>query len=369
MKRLILFTLAITALLYLSGCSNSGQSETKTHPDKPAQVDNSSDDKNAVNPQQDKKTGEKPLYNPDPTPIDSSNYSDTENSSLRFVVMADSRGLDKGINSEIVRKTMKKIKQLSPQPEFAVMPGDLVDGAKSYKGIKEQLEYFKSTVTEYYPIDFFYPGVGNHEVMYNSGGEKAFGEVFKEFKAVFLGEYGRTVYYFDCGNSRFFMLNTDYPGEIHMVSDKQLDWVKDNLDPSKKHTFFFMHEPPYPTGSGVGSSLDSKRFQRNKLWTLIDSSNNPMVFCGHEHYYTRRHIDSNFNESVRGIDFKFDKSVFQVTTGSFGAPLYSKYTSKRNVDVPPVSQYHFAVIDITPQGIAVTVYNLEGKIIDEFKTN
>ena len=49
-------------------------------------------------------------------------------SSLHFVVMADCRGTAEGaINTETVRKTLAEIKKLSPQPSFALMPGDLAN--------------------------------------------------------------------------------------------------------------------------------------------------------------------------------------------------------------------------------------------------
>jgi hypothetical protein len=286
---------------------------------------------------------------------------------LRFVVMADSRGNDNGVNSAVVKKIVARIKQLSPQPKFAIIPGDLVDGAKSYAEVKNQLTYFKDIVTKFYPVGFFYPGIGNHEVSYRVNGEKAFGEVFGEFKANFLKDYNRSVYYFDKGNSRFFMLNTDHPGSISTIDETQLKWLKDNIKPDIKQNFYFFHEPAYPTGSHVGSSLDTNPFNRDKLWKIIDQSNSPIVFCGHEHFYTRRHINADFNETKNGTDFKFKKSIFQVTVGSFGAPLYHKYTSKKDVDVPPIPQYHFAVVDVNSAKTKVTVFNVDGKTIDTFE--
>ncbi|MCX7709777.1 MAG: metallophosphoesterase [Clostridia bacterium] len=285
---------------------------------------------------------------------------------LRFIVMADSRGVDKGVNSKIVKQTLEQIKKLSPQPKFAVLPGDLVDGAATYAEVKSMLQYFKKITTAYYPSSFFFPGFGNHEARAKLDGEKAFSEVFNDFKANFMPNTNRTVYYFDSGNTRFYMLNSNHPGETHTISDKQLEWVKSNSDGSQKYNMFFFHEPAYPTGSHVGSALDSNRLQRNKLWQLIDGFKSPMVFVGHEHNYTRRHIDSSFNETVKGTSFKFTKSIYQVTVGSFGAPLYNKYTSTKNVDVPPVTQYHYSVVDIDDKGIKVTVYSVDGKIIDSF---
>jgi hypothetical protein len=286
---------------------------------------------------------------------------------LRFVVMADSRGSNAGLNERTIKQTMEQIKKLSPQPSFAVMPGDLVGGSKASSEVKSQLIRFKDIVTKYYPIEFYYPGFGNHEAITGAGGEVAFKDVFSEFKANFLEGYNRTVYYFDSGDNRFYMLNSNHPKEGHLISDAQLNWLRKSIDSTKKHNFFFFHEPAYPTGAHIGSSLDANPLQRNTLWQAIDSCTGAMVFCGHEHNYTRRHIDSSFNSTFRGKEFKFSNKVYQVTTGTFGAPFYSDYKSTKNVDIPPITQYHFAVVDVSVDKTQVNVFNLDGKLLDSFQ--
>lgn len=302
-----------------------------------------------------------------PSPSISTEQVKVKDVSLRFVVMADCRGLDGGINAEAVAKTLESIKEITPQPIFAVMPGDLVEGASSYSEVKAQLLNFKDAITKYYPIDFFYPGYGNHEAQAGAEGELAFEEVFSEMKAEFLQVYHKTVYYFDKSNTRFYMLNSSHPNEGHIISDAQLNWIKVNTDSAKNHNFCFFHEPAFPTGAHVGSSLDVNKLQRDKLWEVIDNSENPMVFCGHEHNYTRRHINADFNEIINGQAFKFNKLVYQVTTGTFGAPVYKEYTDKKNVDVAPIPEYHFAMVDVDESKVKVRVYNLEGKVIDYFE--
>lgn len=293
------------------------------------------------------------------------NQADSSNI-FRFAVMADCRGDDGGINSATIAKTLEEIKKISPQPSFAVIPGDLVLGADSLSEEKAQLQYFKNTVTKFYPAEFFYPGFGNHEGTAGLKGEQAFEEVFPEIKANFLDGYHHTVYYFDKANTRFYMLNSDHPGENHMISDTQLNWIKTNSDAGKANEIYFFHEPAYPTGAHLGSSLDSNKLQRDKLWQVVDSSSNPIVFCGHEHNYSRRHINSDFDETVSGQTFRFEKSVSQITVGTFGAPVYSQYKDKKNVDVPPIPKYHYAIVDINQSKIHVTVYDLDGNIIDQF---
>ena len=290
--------------------------------------------------------------------VSNANTSESANISaapIRFIVMADSRGKTNGMNVTAVTKTMKAIKKLKIKPSFAVVVGDLIQGSKSSKTTLSQFKSFEKLATKYYPEKFFFPGVGNHEVVSGKSGETSFAKVFNKFNGKsFLAGYNRSVYYFDKGNSRFFMLNSDHPGEIGKISDSQLTWLKKNINPNSKNNFFFFHEPAFPTGPHVGSSLDAYPAQRDKLWKIIDASNNPIVFTGHEHFYTRRHITNS-------------KSVYQVTTGSFGAPLNDAFKDTKGVDVSPISQYHFAVVDIYEKTVETTVYNLNGKVIDSFK--
>ena len=301
------------------------------------------------------------------TQAQASSSGTTSKNTLRFIVLADSRGSDNGVNSAVVKKILQKIKQLSPQPEFAIMPGDLTDGSNNYSGSKAQLSYFKKIVTQFYPVKFFYPGIGNHEMRAGQNGEKAFSDTFSEFSAKFLNGYNKTSYYFDAGDTRLFMLNSDHPGEMHRIMGKQLDWVKSNIDQSKKHNIFLLHEPPYPAGAEAGNSLDKYPLSRDTFWKVVDNSNNPIVFCGHEHNYSRRLIDKSFNEKVGGTGFVFNKQVFQIITGGFGAPLYTQYTSKKNIVVPPVPEYHFSIVDIDNIGVKIQAVNVNGKIIDSFK--
>ena len=293
--------------------------------------------------------------------------TNTAKESIRFIVLADSRGSDNGVNSEIVKSILSEVQKLSPQPEFAVMPGDLTDGSKNYEGIKGQLDYFKQIITGYYPVKFYYPGIGNHEMRAGKAGEKAFSETFDEFDAEFLDGYNRTSYYFDVGDARLFMLNSDHTGEKHKIEGDQLDWLKSNIDPEKSYHLFFLHEPPYPTGAEAGNSLDSAPEARDAFWEVVDNSNNPIVFCGHEHNYSRRLVDSSFNQKIGGKSFKYDKAVMQVISGGFGAPLYTEYTEKKNMIIPPIPQYHYTVVDMNEDGLNIQAINIDGDIIDTFE--
>ncbi len=286
---------------------------------------------------------------------------------LRFVVLADSRGSDYGVNSEIVKRILSEIKLLTPQPEFAIMPGDLIGGSKSYEETKSQLDYFKEIITQFYPVLFFYPGIGNHEMKAGENGEKAFSETFSEFNAEFLEGYNKTSYYFDVGDTRLFMLNSNHPRENHKITGEQLDWLKSSIDQDKKYHIFLFHEPSYPTGAQAGYSLDKYPSSRNALWEVIDNASNSIVICGHEHNYSRRLIDRSFNAEIDGNNYEYNNEVFQIITGGFGAPLYKEYTSKKNTIIPPIPEYHFIIVDINDSGVSMQAINIDGEIIDSFQ--
>jgi hypothetical protein len=271
--------------------------------------------------------------------------------------MADSRGSSNGVNTAELGLIMSRITALNPQPQFIVFPGDMINGSSNtYSTITSQLQTWKNTVTAYgKPAMFFYPGVGNHET--NSGAsyasETAFKDVFTEFIVTDqLAGYNKTVYSFDYDNSRFIMLNSNHISVNDRIDATQRSWLTTKLT-GKTHYFVFCHDPAYPTGAHVGSSLDANTSDRDAFWQLVDNATTTMVFVGHEHNYTRRHIDNAFNAA-------YHNNIYQVTTGSCGAPLTSTYSSILNVDVAPIAQYHFAVVDVSGGDATVHVYRDDG---------
>lgn len=79
------------------------------------------------------------------------------------------------------------MKSLSPQPQFILGLGDMIDGRY---GISSELEYFKTIVEEFYPITMFYPAIGNHEK-----DENAFSNAFTHLPNEQLYGFKRTVYF------------------------------------------------------------------------------------------------------------------------------------------------------------------------------
>lgn len=296
----------------------------------------------------------------------SSNNTDFRGKRYRFVVMADSRGRDDGINERILRDLLKQISKLDPLPEYIVYPGDLVSGSRSPERLRSQLEKFKSVFTSYFPIEMFLPTVGNHEVgsvPVDLEREKVFAEVFSEYTPDGqLRNYNRTVYYVDLGPIRLILLNSYHYQESFRITGRQLEWFDAVSKAHGQHKFVFVHGPAYPTGAHIGSSLDRYPEERDRFWKVVDDNYIDIVFPAHEHNYSRRLIDSSF--STRR--YQYNRDVYQVVTGGGGAPLRDAYSSKKGVIVPPVPEYHFVVVDVEDNLIMVHAISYEGRTIDQF---
>ena len=281
----------------------------------------------------------------------------------RFVFFADTRGDNNGVNKTVLTKILQLIKALSPQPEYIIAGGDLVGGSTSDSAYTSQLQNFKGIMTAYYPMKMILPGFGNHEEIgsYNNSHEKIFQNIFNEFpKTSSLNGYYNTVYYVDDGDVRLIMLNSDFQGQSHEIANAQLDWLKSSTKAGNNMIkIAFLHEPAYPTGANIGYSLDVLPAKRDDFWQVIDNNNVMALFCGHEHNYSRRIIDKSFSSL-------YTRPVNQITAGTAGAPIYTQYTSKKGVVVPPNPVYHFAIIDIGKSSTTITAISIDSKVIDKF---
>lgn len=284
----------------------------------------------------------------------------------RFIVMADSRGKDEGINEEIFRNIIEEIVEIYPQPKHIIFPGDLVSGSRKPDRLRGQLHKFKGVFTDYYPIEMLLPTVGNHEVGSDAEDdtrERIFSEVYSEFQAnEFLEGYNRTVYYVDVGNVRLIVLNSYHPGESNQITGRQLEWFKRVSREPKQHKLVFLHSPAYPTGHHMGSALNMFPEKRDEFWYVVDKHHVDLVFAGHEHNYSRRLIDGSFSTGK----YQFHRAVNQIVTGGAGAPLRDAFEDSRNIIIPPLAVYHYVIVDVFRSVLRITAVSLDGDIIDEF---
>lgn len=270
--------------------------------------------------------------------------------------MGDSSSSVHKINSEMLQNHLENIKKLSPQPKFLFFLGDMIYGGAE---VTKQLEDWKSIVKGYYPIEMFYPVLGNHDES-----ENAFSEAFSYLPNEQLPGYKRTVYYIDYYNTRIIILNTNRLEKNggYAVSKEQRLWLENTLRSSrKKYNFVMLHVPAFPTGHHYGECLDASPEDLNALWEIFDKFRVTAVFSGHEHNYCRRLVDQYF---AGDGNLKVKNPIYNIITGGAGTSLNSHKEDIRNVKVGPLGMYHYTVVDINDQEVTLQAYDQENNLID-----
>lgn len=280
---------------------------------------------------------------------------------MRFVIWGDSKGKDNGINKKVLHSIMHRISTLTPAPKCMIMLGDTVAGNLDEKILIKQLFDLKDIINQYTPQIKLVPVIGNHEVNINPEND-VYEKILRQFYNDLnpdgsLEGYNNSVYYKDFENVRIIVLNSHHPGEIHKVSTLQLKWLENTACNTDNKKFIFVHSPAYPTGAHIGHCQDLYPESRNEFWKTVEKSNIDMVFCGHEHNYSRRKIKNPLTNNY----------IYQIITGGAGEKLKNKYKSKAGVIVPPIAVFHFLILDTDSQEVHVQALTYKGKKIDDFK--
>lgn len=274
---------------------------------------------------------------------------------FRFVIFGDVYKGSKNESPNILHTLLTDVKLLSPQPELILGLGDMINGNSD---INEEMKNFKAIIEEFYPIEIFYPAIGNHE---NS--EDAFSRAFTHLPYGQLSGYKRTAYFFDHKNTRFIILNSVRycKGSGYCINADERLWLNTVLSESKmKYNFVMLHVPAFPTGSHYGESLDSNIKERNAFWKIIDEHDVTAVFAGHEHNYCRRLIDKAFNDT----DITVKNSVYQIISGGANNSLSSRVKNRKNIITGPIAVQHYLVIDINQTDVTMHAYDLKNELID-----
>lgn len=280
---------------------------------------------------------------------------------MRFVIWGDSKGKDNGINKKVLNLIMSKISKLEPKPEFMIMLGDTVKGSLDEETFINQLTDLNSIINKYTPRICLLPVIGNHEVNIapqDDRYEKILSQFYNTLNPISsLMNYNNTVYCKDFDDIRIIVLNSHHPDEIHQVCDSQLSWLEDITADCKKTKLLFVHSPLFPTGAHIGHCLDMYPEKRDKFLNTIDKCHIDLIFCGHEHNYSRRIIRSTDNSN----------GILQIITGGAGEKLRDKYKSKKDVIISPIAQFHFLIADYDNHSIKISALSTKGKVLDSFQ--
>jgi len=116
------------------------------------------------------------------------------------------------------------------KPAFIVSCGDLILGGTA-QDIVPQWDEFEQVVGKC-EVPFF-PVPGNHDI-----------NTVPEVVQTYEQRIGPLTYGFTYGNSRFIILNSEENGAGGQISQKQLSWLKEDLNKCKAdNIFLFMHQP------------------------------------------------------------------------------------------------------------------------------
>ena len=119
-----------------------------------------------------------------------------------------------------------------------------------------------------------------------------------------------------------------------------------------------VHDPAYPNHAHIKESLDLYPEMRDRFLEICDKYGVKIIFCGHEHNYERRIIDSKLNPKVKG-------TIYQVKNGTCGAPIYKGNTDKRGQIIFKES-YCYSIVDVNGSNVKVMVNDQDGQLIDRF---
>ncbi|MDQ1265400.1 MAG: Metallophosphoesterase family protein [Bacteroidota bacterium] len=258
--------------------------------------------------------------------------SKTENYSFRsapsydtpykLAVMGDCRS-----NTKVHGEIAKKILQY--EPSFSIYTGDLCYNS-SYEKYKS--EFFIENELELSARVPFFNAVGNHE---------AWKENTKAFTQAPSSLSGAQDYYsFDMGYAHFLILSTE---TTCCKGSEQYKFIEEDLKQTKaKWIIAAFHESAYCYGGHGDNSMMKKVSEE-----LFVKYHVNLVVTGHSHFYQHNIVDG----------------IHHITMAGGGAPLYNPETSKYTVK--SAKEHHFGIVEMSAALLKLTVYSLEGKIIDQ----
>ena len=222
---------------------------------------------------------------------------------------------------------------------FSVMLGDT--GCKDNK-----LKKWQNAASQIFPN--IYPVRGNHDLASSS----AWRQVFNPPTNGPSGHTGWT-YSFDYENSHFVVLDS----RGHHADAAQREWLETDLAVNTEdNTFVFFHEPAFPVGRKITSSLDAKPEERDALWEILDRHNVTAVFSGHEHIFSRKLISSSVFPSAQ-------HSIYQFIVGNTDSYSHSK--PRRSTEYY-YREKSYLVVRVEADRITTSLYSTKGKLLNTF---
>ena len=252
----------------------------------------------------------------------------------KFVSIADSRGDSNGVNTAELTAIVNRINL--ENVDLVIFQGDAVSGSSNDSTLGSQMDTWLGVINGL-NCPWYYT-CGNHEVSTDTSENVLRSKVNQPTNGP--ADNQELVYSFDHENAHFAVLNSNHYGQTHVV---QRTWLTTDLaGTTKPHKFVMAHEPAYPKGPHIGSSLDANAGERDAFWTTMTNAGVMMYFCGHEHLYSR---------SLHG-------SIYQIINGTCGAPI--SHVSGT------IDKYHYVVVRIEGNNVYAEARNDTGGLLDSW---
>jgi hypothetical protein len=263
----------------------------------------------------------------------------------QFVVLGDTRtsGLKPpDITYAIVEQAARA------RPEITLAVGDMINALDTQAEVRQQWRFWREAVA---PLDPARSGgepwllvtPGNHDVQGHSWATDLLVEAFPELPTNGPAGFERRAYTVDYRAVRFISLDSESRDELHLLNDAQLDWLEGQLrDNPNRYTIVFSHDPAYPVGPHIDSSLNIYPKSRDRLWQLLRKYKVTAYIAGHEHLYNHQQIEG----------------VHQIVAGTSGSYIYGGYGGEF---------YHYVAGEVGADAITFVVYDQQGAERDRFR--
>jgi predicted phosphodiesterase len=261
---------------------------------------------------------------------------------------------DSGTGSEEQLELAGQMEKFTP--DFVVHTGDILEEGLDAEADDQYFVPYRNMLAKY-P---FFLALGNHDYgrqYRKTGGKKFLRENYIPFHTMPYTGSPPYYYFFDSGNARFFVLDTNYFHGARWAQpldkgSRQYKWLEHYLARTNAAwKFVVLHEPLYSTGAH-----DLSVEERAVLAPLFEKYKVDLVFQGHDHDYerTRPVKDELVNER---------EGLIYITLGGGGSPLYFQ-RNKADWSEKFMPVYHFAYVEVKDANLKMTVYDKDGQVID-----
>ncbi len=187
------------------------------------------------------------------------------------IVAKDKRwmGLSKSDTSKRLQLVVEHINCLIPRPDIVIHTGDISDRGdiSSYLQAKELLDRLDIK---------YYLTCGNHDNFFNLR------KVFKQHDYFINDNFSH--YVIEGLPIRIIVLDSQVIGEDYgMLCSARIEWLRQVLLFSKKHTLIFIHHFPIKTKDKVFNEINL--LNNKELESIVSEHDNILgIYCGHSHY-------------------------------------------------------------------------------------